>query len=147
MNFWEEEKGDYLTPGGDPAWKCPKCGKGEHVYGVESPGKKEFCPDCKARLFYPQDVKNIPFSKVLEELQMKDCAYVEERMILPEGDDIFSGLFTVKNGTIESLDGDSYSMDQIVACYDVWTAKHEGHYVKPGDKCITIYIEVEVEEL
>lgn len=25
----------YVTPGGDPVWQCPKCGKGIHVYGIE----------------------------------------------------------------------------------------------------------------
>ncbi len=27
--------GGFATPGGDPVWKCPECGKGVHVYGVE----------------------------------------------------------------------------------------------------------------
>ena len=25
----------YVTPGGDPVWRCSECGKGQHVYGIE----------------------------------------------------------------------------------------------------------------
>lgn len=32
---WEKVHG-YVTPGGDPVWKCPHCGQDMHVYGVES---------------------------------------------------------------------------------------------------------------
>lgn len=27
--------GGFATPGGDPVWKCSKCGLGIHTYGVE----------------------------------------------------------------------------------------------------------------
>ena len=27
--------GGYVTPGGDPVWRCPNCGKGKHVWGIE----------------------------------------------------------------------------------------------------------------
>lgn len=46
--------GGYATPGGDPVWRCPKCGKGTHVYGIEhgtygsdiSNGQWVSCPNC-----------------------------------------------------------------------------------------------------
>jgi rubrerythrin len=48
----------YATPGGDPVWACPKCGKGIHVYGIEhgTYGKDiadhqwVACPNCGAKL-------------------------------------------------------------------------------------------------
>ena len=27
--------GGYVTPGGDPVWRCSNCGKGKHVWGIE----------------------------------------------------------------------------------------------------------------
>ena len=27
--------GGYVTPGGDPVWRCSNCGKGRHVWGIE----------------------------------------------------------------------------------------------------------------
>lgn len=27
--------GGYVTPGGDPVWRCSECGKGKHVWGIE----------------------------------------------------------------------------------------------------------------
>ena len=29
------EVGGYITPGGDPVWRCSECGKGKHVWGIE----------------------------------------------------------------------------------------------------------------
>ena len=50
---WIVTKG-VLTPGGDPLWHCPNCGKGTHLYGIESPeGHKTKCPDCGVSLIYP----------------------------------------------------------------------------------------------
>ena len=60
----QEETGEwvkvhgYATPGGDPVWACPKCGKGIHVYGIEhgTYGKDiadhqwVACPNCGAKL-------------------------------------------------------------------------------------------------
>ena len=48
----------YATPGGDPVWCCPECGKGRHVYGVEhnSYGRDiadhqwVACPNCGVRM-------------------------------------------------------------------------------------------------
>ena len=49
---WEKVHG-VITPGGDPAWKCPICGKGEHIYGVEHENNKlDSCPNCGASLTY-----------------------------------------------------------------------------------------------
>lgn len=43
-----------FTPGGDAVWICPVCGKGRHVYGVESfDGPQHICPDCGTKLRYP----------------------------------------------------------------------------------------------
>ena len=47
----------YVTPGGDPVWKCSECGKGIHVYGIEAPSyNRDYtdghqwvaCPNCGA---------------------------------------------------------------------------------------------------
>ena len=46
----------YVTPGGDPVWKCSECGKGVHVYGIEastyqgdvSDQQWVSCPNCGA---------------------------------------------------------------------------------------------------
>lgn len=60
----QEETGEwvkvhgYVTPGGDPVWACPKCGKGIHVYGIEhgTYGKDiadhqwVACPNCGMKL-------------------------------------------------------------------------------------------------
>ena len=60
----QEETGEwvkvhgYATPGGDPVWACPKCGKGIHVYGVEHGTYGEdiadhqwvACPNCGMKL-------------------------------------------------------------------------------------------------
>lgn len=42
-----------FTPGGDPAYYCPVCGQGGHVYGVESRIPYPKCPDCGEPLEYP----------------------------------------------------------------------------------------------
>lgn len=57
MRNWIEVQGDFFTPGGDPLWECPVCGKGVHVYGVEEFGipdtHKDKCPECGEPLQYP----------------------------------------------------------------------------------------------
>lgn len=48
----------YVTPGGDPVWRCSECGKGIHVYGIEhgtygadvSDGQWVACPNCGAKM-------------------------------------------------------------------------------------------------
>lgn len=58
----ERKKGKWIkvhgfcTLGGDPVWKCSECGKGVHVYGVESyrtdisDGQWKACPGCGAEM-------------------------------------------------------------------------------------------------
>mgnify|MGYP003312759730 CR=1 FL=1 len=41
-----------ITPGGDPLYKCSNCGNGQHLYGVENPIEKKFCPDCGSKNTY-----------------------------------------------------------------------------------------------
>ena len=51
--LWLKKKG-VITPGGDPAWYCPVCKKGNHVYGIEhARNYMHKCPDCNANLKYP----------------------------------------------------------------------------------------------
>lgn len=48
----------YITPGGDPLWKCSECGKGLHLYGVEhgsygsdvADSQWVACPNCGAKM-------------------------------------------------------------------------------------------------
>ena len=48
----------YVTPGGDPVWKCSECGKGVHVYGIEASSYQKdvsdqqwvSCPNCGAKM-------------------------------------------------------------------------------------------------
>ena len=50
---WEHVHG-VVTAGGDPAYRCPKCGKGYHVYGIEHlKDRRAFCPDCGHWNIYP----------------------------------------------------------------------------------------------
>lgn len=51
--------GGYFTPGGDPVWKCSECGKGIHVYGIETSSYNSdiadghqwvACPNCGAEM-------------------------------------------------------------------------------------------------
>lgn len=51
---WEKIHGVF-TGGGDPAWKCPICGKGEHVYGIEHIYEwTHKCKDCGTeKIYYP----------------------------------------------------------------------------------------------
>lgn len=53
---WRKMVGVF-TPGGDPAYECPVCGKGSHVYGIESLEPHKRCRDCGAELFYPWEVE------------------------------------------------------------------------------------------
>lgn len=54
---WEECRGDYFTPGGDPSWVCGACGGGEHIMGIESPKHEYICPDCGGKKlgYYDED--------------------------------------------------------------------------------------------
>ncbi len=54
---WVKVNG-YATPGGDPVWKCSKCGKGRHIFGIEhgsygtdvADHQWVACPNCGARM-------------------------------------------------------------------------------------------------
>lgn len=44
----------FATAGGDPVWRCPLCGGGIHVYGIEH--RRNYlnvCPDCGNKVRYP----------------------------------------------------------------------------------------------
>ena len=49
--YWKPLHGVF-TPGGDPAYECPVCGKGSHCYGVENPKAYDVCPNCGTELKY-----------------------------------------------------------------------------------------------
>ena len=54
-NTWQRVHG-VITPGGDPCWVCPKCGKDEHVCGIETEyNRHHVCKKCGAILRYPDD--------------------------------------------------------------------------------------------
>lgn len=48
--------GGFVTPGGDPTWRCSECGKGQHTWGIEGPTyggsisdhQWVACPNCGA---------------------------------------------------------------------------------------------------
>ena len=43
---WQKVSG-YVTAGGDPVYKCPRCGFDEHVYGIEHPSERRImCSMC-----------------------------------------------------------------------------------------------------
>lgn len=50
--------GGFVTPGGDPVWRCSVCGKGRHVYGIEASSYAKdvsdhqwlSCPNCDAEM-------------------------------------------------------------------------------------------------
>ena len=43
----------YATAGGDPVYKCSKCGLDEHVYGIEHNEKHIVCKNCGSMNIYP----------------------------------------------------------------------------------------------
>lgn len=55
----------YITPGGDPVWKCSECGKGIHVYGIEhgsygsdiADGQWVACPNCGAKMDFEENMR------------------------------------------------------------------------------------------
>ncbi len=50
--YWEHVYG-VSTPGGSPVWKCPFCGKDEHVMGIEVRRyRHNVCKNCGAKLEY-----------------------------------------------------------------------------------------------
>ena len=54
--MWQKCGG--FTPGGDPCYMCPICGKSEHIYGIESLWNfKTECENCGVKLKYPKNMK------------------------------------------------------------------------------------------
>ena len=52
---WEKVSENYVTPGGDPIYRCPKCHdpKSWHVFGIEhTQNHMDECPACKTKLTY-----------------------------------------------------------------------------------------------
>ena len=54
-------------------------------------------------------------------IKEKDYDYIEYRMTIPSGANIFAGHFSSKAGKIISLDGDSYSASEEVLSYKEWS--------------------------
>lgn len=51
--MWQKVHG-YVTPGGDPVWKCGYCGGDEHVYGIETlRNRQRICHECGRPQMYP----------------------------------------------------------------------------------------------
>ena len=53
---WEKIEGCSALDG-NPAFRCPKCGKGAHIYRVVSTEPQERCRDCGTELVYPWEVE------------------------------------------------------------------------------------------
>ena len=53
-------------------------------------------------------------------IKNKDYDYVSYRLTLPEGDSVFAGCFSSKNGEIIPLDGDIYDKNEEVLSYEEW---------------------------
>ena len=54
-------------------------------------------------------------------IKNKNYDYVEYRLTIPNGSDIFAGCFKSENGEIIPLDGDSYSKNEEVLSYEEWS--------------------------
>lgn len=57
MQIWEEVKG-ILTTGGEPCYRCPKCGF-EHLHGIENQNFYNKCPNCNSIIIYPWQEKDV----------------------------------------------------------------------------------------
>ena len=74
-------------------------------------------------------------------IKKKDYDYISYRVNAPPGfsdDDIFFGCCASKNGRLISLDGDSYSEDEVIISYKEWSRPEED--IING---LTICVEVE----
>lgn len=59
MNKWVEDRSRiWITPGGDPVWCCGVCGKGQHIYGIETNKRVDVCPDCGSLNRYPLEIRD-----------------------------------------------------------------------------------------
>ena len=49
---WKKDTSQHwITPGGDPVYICPVCGRDRHVYGIENINEpKKFCSVCKTKI-------------------------------------------------------------------------------------------------
>lgn len=54
-------------------------------------------------------------------IKNKDYDYIEYRIMLPNGNDIFVGCFSLKSGEFISLDGDNYNKDEEILSYREWS--------------------------
>ena len=54
-------------------------------------------------------------------IKNKNYDYVEYRLTIPSGRDIFAGCFKSENGEIIPLDDDSYSKNEEVLSYEEWS--------------------------
>lgn len=54
-------------------------------------------------------------------IKNKDYSYVSYRLTLPEGDSVFAGCFSSKDGEIIPLDGDIYDKNEEILSYEEWT--------------------------
>lgn len=80
--------------------------------------------------------------EILEETKDKQYPLIEEYVhYIQNGieEHTFAGKFRVVDGKIESLDGDSYSMDQEYECYEEFEAvEDEPGICKAGDICLGV---------
>jgi len=50
---WKKLDGNYLSPGGTPAFVCGNCGGSQHLHGVEYGRRKIVCFECGNINIYP----------------------------------------------------------------------------------------------
>ena len=84
MQIWEKVKG-VLTPGGEPCYRCPKCGF-EHLHGIENQNFYNRCPNCNSIIIYPWQEKDVTVKMYRDE----NDNYIEEVNIwypAPQHDD------------------------------------------------------------
>lgn len=70
---------------------------------------------------------------VLDLIQKEDYDYIEWRLTVPYGKDVFSGACRSSGGKLIPLDGDSYSTDEEVIRHEKWA----GGEVKNGLTVVT----------
>ena len=64
--------------------------------------------------------------KSIKDLIMhRDYDYVDYRILLPDGSDVFAGCFRTAGGKIFPLDGESYDENETVVKYETWENKEE----------------------
>lgn len=64
--------------------------------------------------------------KIEDLIKKKDYDYIEYRVTMPSGSNIFAGHFSSKNGKIISLDGDYYSASEEILSYKEWSKPEAG---------------------